>query len=116
LRFSSGNAPETLVPNGGSFDALKEGCEMMTNFRPQTQLLHANFDTAWFETMFQAMDRLHDAVSDDAVLPGHLSVVSPLVPAEMVGWLEEIIYTAQETIHEIQAKQPVTEAENLGIG
>ena len=88
----------------------------MTNFRPQTQLLHANFDTAWFETMFQAIDRLHDAVSHDAVLPGRLSVVSPLVPAEMVGWLEEIIYTAQETIHEIQAKQPVTEAENLGIG
>lgn len=87
---------------------------MMTNYRPQTQLLHADFNEAWFEAIYAAMDRLHDAVSEESVFPGRLNLVSPVIPAEMVGWLEDIIYTAQETIDEIRSKY-VTEAENLGI-
>ena len=72
------------------------------------QLLRSAFDDAWFERLFLAIDRLHDRVSD-----GRPCTVSPLAPADMVGWLEDIIYTAQETIVEIRGNQPdehVTEA------
>ena len=43
------------------------------------------------------LDELHTAASD-----GHLTALSPLSPAEMVAWLRELIYTAQETIVEIE--------------
>jgi hypothetical protein len=74
---------------------------MMTQpqVRPTEFRLHAPYDAAWFEMVFLALDRLHDDVST-----GRLDNVSPLGPAEMVGWLEEIIYTAQEAITEIRAK------------
>jgi hypothetical protein len=68
-------------------------------FQPIDCLSRMPYDAAWFEMMFLALDRLHDAVS-----AGRPDNVSPLAPAEMVGWLEEIIYTAQEAIIEIQAK------------
>jgi hypothetical protein len=83
---------------------------MMTQpqIRPTDMLLHAPYDAAWFEMVFLALDCLHDDVS--AARPGS---VSPLGPAGMVGWLEEIIYTAQEAITEIRAKSEyVTEAAN----
>ena len=76
--------------------------------RPIDLLLRAPYDAAWFEMVFLALDRLHDDVS-----AGRPDNVSPLGPAEMVGWLEEIIYTAQEAITEIRAKSEyVTEADN----
>jgi hypothetical protein len=56
------------------------------------------YDEVWFENVFQALDQLHDDMS-----LGCLQTVSPLAAAEMVGWLEDIIYTARETISEIQA-------------
>jgi hypothetical protein len=83
---------------------------MMTQpqIRPADLRLRTPYDAAWFEMVFLALDCLHDDVS--AVRPGS---VSPLGPAEMVGWLEEIIYTAQEAITEIRAKSEyVTEAAN----
>ena len=76
--------------------------------RPTELRLHAPYDAAWFEMVFLALDRFHDDVS-----AGRLGNVSPLGPAEMVAWLEEIIYTAQEAISEIRAKSEyVTEAAN----
>ena len=74
---------------------------MMTqpHVQPIDLLSRAPYDAAWFEMVFLALDCLHDDVS--AARPGS---VSPLGPAEMVGWLEEIIYTAQEAITEIRAK------------
>jgi hypothetical protein len=83
---------------------------MMTQpqVRPTDLRLRAPYDAAWFEMVFMALDRLHDDVS--AGTPGD---VSPLGPAAMVGWLEEIIYTAQEAITEIRAQcEYVTEAAN----
>ena len=68
-------------------------------------------DRAWFEGVYQALDRLHDDACAD-----RLSSLSPLGPAEIVGWLEEFIYTAQETIFEIRAAYPggnVTKAERF---
>jgi hypothetical protein len=67
---------------------------MNRQIRPQQQA----FDEAWFEQVFLALDRLHDAVSAEPPRD-----YSPVNPVEMVGWLEDIIYTAQETIREIQA-------------
>ncbi len=68
---------------------------MQTRAPHHTRLV---LDQAWFGGVYQALDRLHD----DACA-GRLSSLSPLGPAEIVGWLEEFIYTAQETIFEIQA-------------
>ena len=61
------------------------------------------YDAVWFEALFAAMDRLHDQVSDPGAAP-----VLPLEPADMVGWLEDIIYTAQEAIVEIRDRFPET--------
>lgn len=75
---------------------------MQHNLYPQT--LHARasyYDEAWFETIFVALDRLHDAASQEC-----LTSVSPVAPADMVGWLEDIIYTAQEAIVEIRDNEP----------
>jgi hypothetical protein len=74
---------------------------MMYKLHPQTQLARASFDEAWFEIVFLALDKLHDTVSQQRA-----STVSPVAPAEMVGWLEDIIYTAQEAIVEIRATMP----------
>lgn len=82
---------------------------MQQNVQPQIQTL---YDEAWFEIVFAALDRLHDAVS--AQRPAK---VSPVAPGDMVGWLEDIIYTAQEAIVEIRDNIPdetVTEAELIG--
>jgi hypothetical protein len=73
---------------------------MIPQFRSQVPLAHADYDEVWFEKLFQAVDHLHDAAST-----GRLETASPVDPAEMVGWLQDIIYTAQETIFEIRANQ-----------
>lgn len=77
----------------------------MMNQQIQTrQLAHPRYDDVWFERLFQVLDRLHD----DACA-GHLN--SGLAPEDVIGWLQDIIYTAQETIVEVRANRPsVTEA------
>jgi hypothetical protein len=83
----------------------------MNQFRPTDLLLNTPYDAAWFEMVFSALDSLHDAVCADG-----LEDNSPMAPAEMVGWLEEIIYTAQETIAELKARREyVTEAGVAGL-
>jgi hypothetical protein len=59
------------------------------------------YDDEWFEAVFVALDHLHDAVST-----GPSDAISPVAPVDMVGWLQDIIYTAQEAIVEIQARTP----------
>ncbi|MBN1201052.1 MAG: hypothetical protein JXJ20_04275 [Anaerolineae bacterium] len=84
---------------------------MQQQFRPTIRLVRpARYSEAWFETVFQALDHLHDIASE-----GSLCSASPLTALEMVGWLEDIVYTAQETIDEIQAHRPqkVTGVERL---
>ena len=61
------------------------------------------YDAVWFEALFEAIDHLHDQVCDASA-----EATSPLAPDDLVGWLEDIIYTAQETIVEIRAKHPKT--------
>lgn len=82
----------------------------MMNKIPQAELRRADFNEMWFEAVFKAVDRLHDEVS-----AGHLRAVSPLHPALMVGWLEDIIYTAQEAIFEIRAQMPVTDGDPIAL-
>lgn len=65
------------------------------------------YDEMWFEKVFSALDRLHDAISFDAGTRADLDTLSTVDPELMVGWLEDIVFTAQETIAEIRAKRPI---------
>ncbi len=83
----------------------------MNQFRATDLLLTTPYDAAWFETVFNALDSLHDAVCAN-----ELEDNSPMAPAEMVGWLDDVIYTAQEIISELKARREyVTEAGAAGL-
>jgi gluconate kinase len=71
---------------------------MMTQ-RQQTdiRILQALFTDARFESIFNAIDRLHDAASS-----GKLAEVTNLTADEVIGWLQDIAYTAKETIRELE--------------
>ena len=66
-----------------------------------TQILQPNFQLLYNEarlaTLYQALDELHSAASE-----GRLNTVTPLNKIELLGWLHEFVYTAQETIAEIE--------------
>jgi len=47
--------------------------------------------------MFQVFDDLHTAATE-----GQLAAVTSLNNRELVGWLRELVFTAQETISEIE--------------
>ena len=47
--------------------------------------------------LYDVLDTLHGAASDNA-----LPAVTSMDNAELVDWLRELIYTAQETINEIE--------------
>jgi hypothetical protein len=79
---------------------------MQIQTQTHVRLIQAEFTEAWFETLFKALDRLHDAAS------GEQSPELAIAPAEMMGWLDDIIYTAQETMAELRARN-TTEAEPL---
>ena len=71
---------------------------MMTQ-RQQTdiRILQALFTDARFDSIFSAIDRLHDAASS-----GKLAEVTNLSADEVIGWLQDIAYTANETIRELK--------------
>lgn len=52
------------------------------------------------EKLGTMLDDLHTAASE-----GHLPTLTPLSSAELVSWLRELIYTAEETIVEIEEHQ-----------
>ena len=56
------------------------------------------FGEAGFAHLLRKLDRLHDLASE-----GHLSEATPLRPGEVIGWLEDIIFTAEETVREVEA-------------
>ncbi len=53
--------------------------------------------------LFQSLDELHTAVSED-----RLRTVTPLTDTELIGWLQELIYVAEETLVEIQEQKART--------
>ena len=48
--------------------------------------------------MFEVFDNLHTAASE-----GQLEAMTTLNNRELVGWLRELMFTAQETISEIES-------------
>jgi len=52
------------------------------------RILQALFTDMRFESLFNAIDRLHE--------------VTNLSTDEVVGWLRDIVYTANETINELE--------------
>jgi hypothetical protein len=65
------------------------------------RILQALFTDIRFESIFNALDRLHDAASN-----GKLNEVTNLSNAEVVGWLRDIAYTAEETMRELETEGP----------
>jgi len=75
--------------------------------QPNFQIVHNDTRLAG---LFQSLDELHTAASE-----GHLQMVTPLTDAELVGWLQELIYTAEETIAEINHDDPKMNLPQLRI-
>jgi len=69
---------------------------MGPTLQPNLQLL---YNTARLSDVLEALDELHSAASD-----GNVRAVSPLSNAELISWLYEVVYTAQETMNEIESK------------
>ncbi len=69
---------------------------MGPTLQPNLQLL---YNTARLSGVLEALDELHSAASD-----GNVRAVTPLSNAELVSWLYEVIYTAQETMHEVESR------------
>jgi hypothetical protein len=61
------------------------------------RILQALFTDIRFESIFNAVDRLHDAASS-----GKIAEVTNLSTEEVIGWLRDIAYTANETIRELE--------------
>ncbi|MCE7947781.1 MAG: hypothetical protein DYG88_10175 [Chloroflexi bacterium CFX4] len=59
-----------------------------------------------FASLFKTVDRLHDVVSE-----GKLEQVTNLSPEEVIGWLQDIAYTINETIRELQPSAETEEAD-----
>jgi hypothetical protein len=66
--------------------------------------LRYDYSAEGMEALFLRLDRLHDLV-----VAGQLGNISALSRAELQGWLEELIYTARETIQELHAAPPIAD-------
>ncbi|HEU5013375.1 MAG TPA: hypothetical protein VFT66_12710 [Roseiflexaceae bacterium] len=58
--------------------------------------IRRDYSAEGMEEIFLRLDLLHDYVSC-----GRLDEATPLSRAELQGWLEEIIFTARETLREM---------------
>ena len=56
-----------------------------------------DFTEEGFEVIFLRLDLLHDAAS-----AGCLTTITSLSADQVKGWLEELIFTAKETIQELE--------------
>ncbi len=73
------------------------------NQKHQPTLTLLNND-ARLRDLADALDALHTAAGEDA-----LESVTSLSNAELLGWLREVIYTAQETICELDNRRASNE-------
>jgi hypothetical protein len=69
------------------------------NQKTDIRVLQALFTDIRFEAIFNAIDRLHDAAAS-----GTLHELTNLPDQEVIGWLRDIIYTANETIRELEGQ------------
>jgi gluconate kinase len=74
------------------------------------KLLVEKYTEAHFEVLLQIMDQLHDAATVN-----NLAAITPLTTREMIGWLDDIIYTAEETIRELEANANAFAAESAKV-
>jgi hypothetical protein len=58
--------------------------------------LRRDYGAEGFEELFVRLDLLHDYAA-----AGRLGDVTSLSPAEVRGWLQELIFTARETLREL---------------
>ena len=61
-----------------------------------TERIRRDYSAEGMEDIFLRLDLLHDYAS-----AGRLDDVTPLSRAELRAWLEELIYTARETLREM---------------
>ncbi len=61
-----------------------------------TERIRHDYSAEGMEDIFLRLDLLHDYASE-----GRLNDVTPLSRTELRGWLEELIYTARETLREM---------------
>ena len=71
---------------------------MATQQRLQLQMI---YNDARMSALFDVLDELHSAASAGAVRK-----LTTLSDAELKSWLREFVYTAQETIAEIESHSP----------
>ena len=64
------------------------------------EIFQAKISDVHLESVLTTLDRLHDASAQQTVC-----TETNMEPAQLVGWLEDIIFTAQETLKELQAKE-----------
>ncbi|MBK8022044.1 MAG: hypothetical protein IPK19_11610 [Chloroflexi bacterium] len=68
------------------------------------------YNDARLSALFDALDELHSAASD-----GNLGAVTTLSNADMIAWLRDLMYTAQETIEEIEDQNVSAAHEGLHL-
>lgn len=74
----------------------------MTNMNELRKMLVEKLTEAHFEAQLQLLDRVHDAAT-----LGTLNDVTELDKRTLIGWLDDLIFTAEETIREIEATEKV---------
>ncbi len=70
--------------------------------RALNERIRRDYGAEGLEELFLRLDLLHDYAS-----AGQLASVTPLSRAELRGWLEDIVYTARETLREIEGADHV---------
>jgi hypothetical protein len=63
----------------------------------QNERIRRDYSAEGMEELFLRLDLLHDYAS-----AGRLEDATPLSREELRGWLEELIYTARETLREME--------------
>lgn len=72
--------------------------------------VHFLLNDARLAAAFEALDDLHDAATE-----GNLQTITSLSRRDLVGWLTDLVYTAQETIAEIEKEKQVYKAPPLRL-
>lgn len=72
--------------------------------------IHYLLNDSRLAAALETIDDLHDAVTD-----GTLSSTTTLSKRELVCWLRDLVYTAQETINEIEGGKKVYAAPPLRL-
>jgi len=80
---------------------------MGTIHQPDFEII---YNDARLAGLSQYLDELHSAASE-----GQLQAVTPLSDEELVGWLQEMIYTANETLVEMEQRKTQQAAPHLRL-